>query len=88
MKPFPTGLSIEYKFHKSCVRSISVSPCGNFLASGDEDSNVVVWHIKTSKILRKYKLEHKVIDSVEWNPSTNNCILGVANEENLYLIQP
>ena len=45
LKPFPTQLSIEYKFHKTCVRSISVSPCGNYLASGDEEGNVVIWHI-------------------------------------------
>jgi lipopolysaccharide/colanic/teichoic acid biosynthesis glycosyltransferase len=55
--PFPTTLSIEYKFHTTCVRSISVSPCGTYLASGDEDSNLVIWHVQTSRILRKYKLD-------------------------------
>lgn len=52
LKPFPTTLSIEYKFHKTCVRSISISPCGLYLASGDEDGNLVVWHVATSRILR------------------------------------
>jgi ribosome biogenesis protein ERB1 len=28
LKPFPTKLSIEYKFHEKCVRSIDISPCG------------------------------------------------------------
>lgn len=56
LKPFPTAVSIEYKFHNSCVRSISVSPCGQYLASGDEESNLVIWHILTSRIMRKYKL--------------------------------
>lgn len=28
LKPFPQKLSIEYKYHESQVRSISVSPCG------------------------------------------------------------
>ena len=81
-------MSIEYKFHKSCVRSISVSPCGNYLASGDEDSNLVIWHVLNSKIMRKYKLENKVIDCVEWNPQKNTCLLAVTNEEFVYLIQP
>jgi ribosome biogenesis protein ERB1 len=45
LKPFPSTLSIEYKFHTSCVRSISVSPCGTYLASGDEDGNLVIWDV-------------------------------------------
>ena len=88
LKPFPTTLSIEYNFHKSCVRTISVSPCGNYLASGDEDHNVIIWHVQTSKILRKYKLPNKVIDCVEWNPQKSLCVIAVSNEEDIYLIQP
>ena len=88
LKPFPTQLSYEYKFHKTCVRSISVSPCGTYLASGDEDGNVVVWHVQTTRILRKYKLENKVIDCVEWCPNKDRCILTASNEEHVYVIQP
>lgn len=88
LKPFPTQLSIEYKFHKTCVRSISVSPCGNYLASGDEEGNVVIWHIQTTRIMRKYKMENNIIDSVEWNTNRDLCLLAVANEEYVYLIQP
>lgn len=43
LRPFPLKVSIEFIFHKTCVRCISVSPCGNYLATGDEDHNVVVW---------------------------------------------
>lgn len=68
------------------MRSISLSPCGNFLASGDEEGNVVVWCTKTTKILRKYKFENKIVDCVEWNPNRNLCILAVANEENIILL--
>ena len=88
LKPFPTQISIEFKFHTSSVRSISVSPCGRYLASGDEDGNLVVWHVQTSRILRKYKLDNKVIDSVEWNPNKDICLLSVANEEYVYIFQP
>jgi ribosome biogenesis protein ERB1 len=52
LKPFPNSLSIEYKFHTSCVRAISVSPCGMYLASGDEKGNLVIWHIPTSRMMR------------------------------------
>lgn len=88
LKPFPMQMSIEYSFHKTCVRSISISPCGRYLASGDEDHNLVIWEIKTSRILRKYKLINKVIDCVEWCPSKTNCIISVTNEELVYLFAP
>jgi ribosome biogenesis protein ERB1 len=87
LKPFPTSISIEYKFHKSCVRSISVSACGRYLASGDEDHNVIVWDIKSSRVLRKYKFPNAVIDCIEWCPSETNSLLAVVNEEFVYIVQ-
>jgi ribosome biogenesis protein ERB1 len=86
LKPFPTSVSIEFKFHTTCVRSITISPCGTFLASGDEDGNLIVWHVPTTRILRKYKLENKVIDCVEWNPIKERCILSASNEELVYIL--
>lgn len=88
LKPFPTTLSVEYKMHTTCVRTISVSPCGQYLASGDEEGNLVIWHVQTGKILRKYKLENKVVDSVAWNPNKERCVIIVSNEELVYIIQP
>jgi ribosome biogenesis protein ERB1 len=87
LKPFPTTISIEFKFHKSCVRSISVSHCGRYLASGDEDHNVVIWDIKSSRVLRKYKFPNAVIDCLEWCPSESKSLLAVVNEECVYVIQ-
>jgi ribosome biogenesis protein ERB1 len=54
LKPFPSVLSIEYNFHKKGVRALAISPNGLYLASGDEDSNLVIWHTRTSKIVRRY----------------------------------
>ena len=87
LKPFPTNVSIDFKFHKTCVRSISVSQCGRYLASGDEENNVVVWDINSTRILRKYKLENSVTDCVEWCTSNNNSLLAAVNEEFVYVIQ-
>jgi ribosome biogenesis protein ERB1 len=88
LKPFPTMHSVEYAFHKTCVRSISLSPCGRYLASGDEDFNVVIWEVGTARILRKYKVENKVVDCVAWSPSKTNCVLAVSNEELVYVFCP
>jgi len=88
LKPFPTQVSIDFTFHKTCVRSISVSPCGKYLASGDQDHNVVIWDVKSTRILRKYKLHNPVVDCVEWCPSTKSCLLSIVNEELVYIVQP
>ena len=70
------------------MRALSISPNGLYLASGDEDHNVVIWHTRTSKIVRSYKLPNKVVDCLEWNPDPTLCILAAANEENVHLIAP
>jgi len=86
LKPFPTRLSIEYNFHTACVRSMAVSHCGNFLASGDVEGNLAIWQVSTTRILHKYKLQNAVIDCVSWNP--HYPILAVANEEKVCLFFP
>ena len=88
LKPFPMRESIEYEFHTTCVRSISVSACGRYLASGDEDHNLIIWDVRTGRILRKYKLENKVVDCVEFSPSKTHCLVSASNEEFVYIIQP
>lgn len=88
LKPFPSQVSIDYNFHTTCVRTIALSPNGAYLASGDEDSNCVIWCVKTGKIVRKYKLSNKVIDKLQWCPNASFCILAVANEEKVHLMAP
>lgn len=56
------------------------------MASGDEDGNVIIWDVQTTRILRKYKVDNKVVDCVEWNPNKEMCLLAVANEEFVYVI--
>ena len=88
LKPFPQQISIDFHFHTSCVRAIAVSPNGQWLASGDEDSNLVIWSVITSKVVRKYKLPNKVVDKIMWNPVEDVNILAVANEETVHLVFP
>jgi len=88
LKPFPTQVSIDFNFHKSAVRAITISPNGMFLASGDEDGNLVIWNTRTTKIMRKYELPNKVIDCIEWCPNASYCLLAVNNEEQVHFIAP
>ena len=53
LKPFPTRRNIEYKGHNSRVRSIAVNGSGQFLASGDEIGNLILWDVRTSRKIQK-----------------------------------
>jgi ribosome biogenesis protein ERB1 len=88
LKPFPSKVSVEYKGHNdSKVRCISVSPCGKYLASGDEAGNVFLWDVKTGRIRHKYQFEG-IIDCVRFNPNPNVLVLAIVNLNHLYIVCP
>lgn len=86
LKPFPTQISIEYKGHQSQVWSLSVSPCGKFLATGDIKGNLYIWDVLTSRIVKRYKFN--TIDSVQWNPNVGMPVLAIANEQKVSILAP
>jgi len=68
LRPFPTTFSIEYIGHKGIVRSIDVSPTGQWLVSGSEDGTVRLWEVSTARCVRIWNLQEKIV-SVAWNPN-------------------
>lgn len=46
--------------HRSWVRSVAISPDGQFLASGSGDKTVKLWHMKTGKLL------HTLVSHAGW----------------------
>ena len=76
LKPFPQQISIQYKGHKAIIRSTSVSSCGRFLASGDDDGKVFVFDVITSRVRKTYEFEGP-IKCVAWNPNANTPVLAV-----------
>lgn len=46
--------------HRSWVRSVAISPDGQFLASGSGDKTVKLWHMKTGKLL------HTLVSYAGW----------------------
>jgi len=48
-----------------------------------------VWSVRTSKILRKYELTNKVVDSVSWGPADSPyCVLVATNEDHVHMFAP
>jgi len=67
LKPFPTTLNLEYVGHTEKIRSIAVSPSGQWLASGSDDCTVRVWEIDTGRCFKKWTFSD-VINLIAWNP--------------------
>ena len=91
LKPFPTTLTITYEGfgdpkcvlpltpkcrHTDCVRCISVSPTGEYLASGSRDETLRFWEVSTGRCLKSMTVSSEVL-SLDWNPNASRPIVSV-----------
>eukprot|EP00578_Thalassiosira_sp_NH16_P000337 CAMPEP_0181138470 /NCGR_PEP_ID=MMETSP1071-20121207/34265_1 /TAXON_ID=35127 /ORGANISM="Thalassiosira sp., Strain NH16" /LENGTH=888 /DNA_ID=CAMNT_0023225311 /DNA_START=837 /DNA_END=3503 /DNA_ORIENTATION=+ len=64
LRPFPTTRCVRYvvpnRKEHVVVRCLTVSPDGQFLASGDEDGVVRLWEVQTGRLLRSWNLMEAV----------------------------
>jgi ribosome biogenesis protein ERB1 len=57
LKPFPTAVNIIYHGHESPVLSISASPTGEYLCTGDLSGKIIIWDVLSSRILWQKQYE-------------------------------
>jgi len=86
LQPFPTAVALTYKGHANMVRTISVDPTGQFLASGSDDGTVKVWEIQTGYCMKTFTFKKTAIRSVSWCPNKALCLLAVAYDEHVVLL--
>lgn len=99
LKPFPNTLCLQYLGHKGAVRSLSVSPDGQYLVTGGADGTVRLWEVDTCLCRYVWDLgggsqETKAdgtsategIVQVAWNPNSEHQVLAVALGTRLVLI--
>ena len=67
LRPFPTEISVVFKGHDARIRSISVDPSGQWLASGSDDKTVRLWEAETGRQVASWLLED-VVECVAFNP--------------------
>uniref|UniRef100_UPI000B4CA715 ribosome biogenesis protein BOP1 n=1 Tax=Lonchura striata TaxID=40157 RepID=UPI000B4CA715 len=77
LQPFPTTQALIYRGHSSLVRTLSVSPSGQWLVSGSDDGTVRFWEVSTARCLRSIPVG-SVVRSVAWNPNPSICLVAVA----------
>ncbi|XP_058475374.1 ribosome biogenesis protein bop1 [Solea solea] len=87
LQPFPTTQSLVYRGHSGLVRSISVSPTGQWLASGSDDGSVRFWEVCSSRCMKTVQVGGAV-KSVAWNPNPSVCLLAVALDSVVLVLSP
>ncbi|CAN9503557.1 unnamed protein product [Ophioblennius macclurei] len=87
LQPFPTTQSLVYRGHTSLIRSISVSPTGQWLASGSDDGSVRIWEVCSSRCLKTIQVGGAV-KSVAWNPNPSLCLLAAALDTVVLVLSP
>ena len=89
LQPFPTACVLTFKGHKNMIRSLSIDPSGQFLASGCDDGTVKVWEIQTGYCMKTFAFpKGQVIKSVAWCPNNVICLLAIGVENNVVLLNP
>lgn len=94
LRPFPIRTSTIYKGHNGAIRTLSVDPSGNWLATGSDDGTVRIWEILTGRevfktaIIEDPENNEDHISALAWNPAKDVRILAVACGTNIYLVIP
>lgn len=68
-RPLPGGPSMV-------VHSLSFSPDGRSLVSGDEDANVILWSVKNGRRLKTMKGHDSAVNSVAFSPNGKRIVSG------------
>jgi len=87
LQPFPTVESLRFTGHDGIVSCISVSPDGQWLASGSSDKTIRFWEVSTGRCVKKIECEG-VVHCIEWNPQEALPIIAAAVESTLLVINP
>ncbi|KAF6762762.1 ribosome biogenesis protein ERB1 [Ephemerocybe angulata] len=87
LRPFPNYKSLNIRHPKGRARCVSISPDGNWAASGDEDGVVSLWEVNVGCEVKRWKFEGK-IGSIEWAPRQDVSYFAVGVEETIHFLIP
>ncbi|KAK2188830.1 hypothetical protein NP493_122g03038 [Ridgeia piscesae] len=75
LQPFPSTQALVYRGHAGMVRCISVSPDGQWLVSGSDDSTLKFWEVATARCLKTLHVGG-VVKDIAWNPNVTLSLVA------------
>ncbi|KAM3929037.1 ribosome biogenesis protein BOP1 [Leptodactylus fuscus] len=87
LQPFPTTQSMVYRGHTDLVRCISVSPSGQWIVSGSDDSTLRFWEVCSGRCMKTINLDG-AIKSVNWNPNAAQVLVAACVERSVIIVNP
>ena len=79
LHPFPTTECLRFDGHTDMVRTIAVSPSGQWLVSGSDDGTCRFWEVETGRCLAVHQMgDGGNVQSVAWNPNPATPVVAVA----------
>ncbi|KAI0721845.1 ribosome biogenesis protein ERB1 [Cerioporus squamosus] len=83
--PSPSSLKPPHEGRR--VRTVSVSPDGGWIVTGDEGGVVRLWEVMVGKEVKRWTFKSK-IGAVEWCPRTDVSFFAVAIEDHIHFLFP
>jgi ribosome biogenesis protein ERB1 len=87
LKPYPSKLMMSFNGHNDRVRTLSVDPSGQWIASGSDDRTVRIWEIATGRNCRTFSFDDPIM-SLSWNPNKSVSIVAVCCDQKVFLLDP
>ncbi|KAI1901592.1 hypothetical protein AGOR_G00035990 [Albula goreensis] len=87
LQPFPTTQSLVYRGHSNLVRCISVSPSGQWLASGSDDCTVRLWEVSTARCMKTIEVGGAV-KSIAWSPNPAISLVALSFNQTVMVLNP
>lgn len=96
LRPFPTREQMVLRGHTGPVRSVSIDPSGNWIASGGDDGVVRVWSLRTGyRVAWSVRLspgsgegDDHGIKTVRWRPRADAFILAATAGDDVFFMIP
>jgi len=89
LRPFPSHQATIFRGHDGRVRSVSVDPTGNYLATGGDDGTARIWSIVDARQVWSVKFgSDDPVNVVRFHPSKETLILALTAGDSIYLCAP
>jgi len=89
LRPFPVASTVQYRHPGDTrVRGVSVSPSGEWVASGSEDGSVRVWDLGNGREVWRWDLKSGPVHFVEWSPNKEEALLVAVVTGKIAILSP